>query len=1231
MLDKTDSYETNGKLAHSNNSADTSSDESTHSKDVDTCCLRRTSNNSRETEQSQGRPDDKPSFSSIVDRRDRKGFIPLFFERASGNLLNPCFDSETLETEFQRFSVNVDKSRFQLALIYIAFACVTLAIYFAVDRGGSSNLQLKLSIGSACAGVIALLLLFVTKFVKLYSRPIEARTLSIIVSVLYAAAEVASFYVIDDKDFSYGARFGLATCIIIVIYTMMPALPVYGSLILALLFSIAHEVSASIKATNRDEMDIIGIILLHVCIHALGISIVFMAQIRRRSTFWRVGQSVVAKQDLDIEQQVKNRMIKSVMPKKVADFLIRGNMPRDGSRQKSVAFRPFTIFKMPNVSILFADIVGFTKMSAKKEADHLVQLLNLLFGKFDELTEINKCEKISTLGDCYYCVAGCPEESEYHAISCVEMGLDITREIKNFCQETKEDVDMRVGIHTGNVLCGIVGDRRRRFDVWSNDVGLANKMESAGLPGRVHISEKTLAFLEDSYTIEDGKGIERAENDGGGILKTYFIVKRNNGLSHFKPWKKEGDSLKNSVTSLQEPSPKGRHGKNDKVVDHGNVRLEGINTQTDEDLEKAYLTNENSLSLYSNASPTKGNLQKHLAKTPLPFPRLSATFNFTYGITLNEAFMRDAMRACNDNQLVKLMQEKKIQKEYFFNPPLNIWDLNFKDPPPKEESNDLEMTSPSYQNSCNDKKENQQKVESKYRDEGFKGFKLNPKVITFASPKVHFMFDVIICAITLIITIIAGLMLFHPNLGELTGFIISIVVCLLAMIGLLCYQCIKFSPSRFPKRISRCAGPTEISETGSALGDYATVEFQDANHNRRTAPVDSKACDTFNKKLFSPWITAHLTGGIIMCLPVIAIYSLYQDCDLESDTSNWTQTKIESFTMLCMIALFHFCSFTQLSYLMKSVMASIWCIGFILLLVVPPSSCLINTEATFIRDLTMVVVLQIVLISGLNRIHEKGVRANFYGDKEAAEQKNNALEQKQVADWLIQDMFPRHVSTQLKYTKHCSKNYDMVGVLFASIVNFAEFYEENFEGGLECIRVLHELVGDFDKELMKYEDIEKIKTVYGTTFMAASGLSLNNSVKISQTPVKCHEFYHLKSLVDFALGLQKTLNEFNQNMLGFRFRLRCGLNAGPVTAGVIGTMKPQYDVWGDTVNVASRMDSTGLVDNIQVDEECMNKLTDFYNFKFRGTIFVKGKGDRKTYLLVSRKSNYGGVMDSVQE
>lgn len=284
-----------------------------------------------------------------------------------------------------------------------------------------------------------------------------------------------------------------------------------------------------------------------------------------------------------------------------------------------------------------------------------------------------------------------------------------------------------------------------------------------------------------------------------------------------KPWKKDGDTLKSSLNSLQDSPLKNENSKNNtKISDTEDVRLDIVKSSkfvvADDTIEKTFLAKR---ALSPTMSPTKGNLQKQLVKTPLPFP---ATFNFTYGITLNEALRRDAMRASNDNQLVKLMHEKKIQKEYFFNPPLSIWNLNFMDVrenrEEEEETNDIEMTP--YANSNNRDEKQQQSTESKYRDEGFKGFKLNPKVITFASPKVHFMFDVATCAVTLFITVIAGFLLFHNNLEEHSALITVIVICLLGMICLLVYQFMKFSPSRFPKKITKCAAPPEkeISENG---------------------------------------------------------------------------------------------------------------------------------------------------------------------------------------------------------------------------------------------------------------------------------------------------------------------------------------------------------------------------------------------------------------------------------
>ena len=197
-------------------------------------------------------------------------------------------------------------------------------------------------------------------------------------------------------------------------------------------------------------------------------------------------------------------------------------------------------------------------------------------------------------------------------------------------------------------------------------------------------------------------------------------------------------------------------------------------------------------------------------------------------------------------------------------------------------------------------------------------------------------------------------------------------------------------------------------------------------------------------------------------------------------------------------------------------------------------------------------------------------------------------------------------------TQSYSKNHDNVGVIFASIVNFSEFYEESYEGGKECYRVLNELIGDFDELLRKSEfaNVEKIKTI-GATYMAASGLNVQQLAESEDA----HPHAHVRALFEFALEMMGVLDDFNKNMLGFGFKLRIGFNHGPLTAGVIGTTKLLYDIWGDTVNIASRMDSTGVECQVQVSEESHAVLRSMgLEFDYRGTVNVKGKGQMRTFL-----------------
>ncbi|EDV32877.1 uncharacterized protein Dana_GF22254, isoform A [Drosophila ananassae] len=1539
--------------------------------------------------------------------------LPVAFERAAAkSWLDPKFDSPVLEEQYQTSVYPHVRMRYRFTLSYILLCSLMWCLYFVVD-GGSEDFWRPISSSFSMLSLVTIMALCFTHW-DLYR---EHRTVTSAVTALLLCGASLAFLTYTGRAFSPLGHFAICLEIVLLIYTALP-MPLWLGAGIAISYSIAFEmvshmvigcsaihgsgstegVTGSVPANGDPSNKILILrIMAHLSVHLVGVHILVMNLVRMRGTFMKVGQNLLVRRQLEMEKQLKEKMIHSVMPPKVADMLLNEGgtsgldatgmppeshymRPRASNDVKSL-FRPFHMHSMENVSILFADIVGFTRMSSTKTAEQLVEILNDLFERFDDLCTLSGCEKISTLGDCYYCVSGCPEPRADHAICCVEMGLGMIDAMRCFDAQRHEGVKMRVGVHTGTVLCGIVGTRRVKFDVWSNDVSLANKMESSGKPEQVHISQETSSFLGDAYYLEEGEEVFGH--------RTYFVVgrrrdfSRTNSLSPSMPPNPGGSSLllpgvhaslSQSATNVSvvqphvppaspvgqlssslNPSPvlsmrprltslsmklrkksQSRERERERDVERGiihpaaagvppvivvrerpkiiittkslpgsldsdeqppssppikappaapqppaesrpKIRLKiwnrvprflkrrnssydseenrekvhgqdvekGIDREREKEQEREdqALNPEETLSFMDNQiqngngcgyqqlpvlveattnrvqtldipparpvlhhaatstalassvlrspEPSTGgccspgqysmyddiiDVRSYISQSrsdispfgrsgsyrsqcgrqsmgggaplvgapvagtsgaapgvstqvtpsscveqsPLPRPRASTLATGRPGASLEPGTSQNPSPSClpapggpgvpglsgfggmfppthsrqssicpsatsrKDSGIKSNSRRSSIQQQiyvlnqsaisqhrvsgYFTSSTSSISNLGeVQGMAPGAMAGVAAPPPPLLMNACSSQiadplaaclqqlrkqsdlqlircvRDNARSQRSYLVKPPLRGFSLYFKSRqlerdfrskahrfgaenetegppTLATPRYNTYIDIFV-GIAVYLCISISLFLMTQNtVSPSFRLWVTLFTC---FTGIQVFALFLFTRQMCRRQSGSSAGSANHRlRSKSTTSDDVEARRQTEDRGETPAPQQFESCADRIFEAISSWYPWHICLAILMAMPVLLIIANFLLLDLE---------QLEAFEyhygFLIFVCIVHFCNFTQLNCWVRNVLAFLAALCFIAIamsqLMVYDSRVEDQQDdrgANFIEEIKwfqdyhveiyLDLLLILVLVWFLNREFEIGYRLTFYGNAVANQDKVRVQNMKNQADMLLHNIIPKHVAEHLKNTAKYSENHHNIAIIFASIVNFNEMYDESYLGGKEFLRVLNELIGDFDELLSRpeFRAVEKIKTI-GSTFMAASGLDPSHRGTGDE---------HIHTLMEFSIAMQEVVDAFNKDLLEFNLILRIGMNIGDVTAGVIGTSKLYYDIWGDAVNVASRMDSTGLPNRIQVGKDCLPFLQSRYEFEPRGSVYVKGKDHMEVFLYTGR-------------
>ncbi|NEP11948.1 MAG: PAS domain S-box protein [Symploca sp. SIO2C1] len=223
-----------------------------------------------------------------------------------------------------------------------------------------------------------------------------------------------------------------------------------------------------------------------------------------------------AEEALQAEKEKSERLLLNILPEAIVKRLKQDHWELGKSNGEALIAEQFD-----EVTIMFADIVGFTPLSARIAPKELVNLLNHIFSLFDQLAQKHGLEKIKTIGDAYMVAGGLPVPKDNHAEAIADMALDMQQAINQFQVETGEKFAIRIGINTGPVVAGVIGIKKFIYDLWGDTVNVASRMESQGEPGSIQVSATVYERLQDKYLLEERGAIAVK---GKGTMTTYWLL-----------------------------------------------------------------------------------------------------------------------------------------------------------------------------------------------------------------------------------------------------------------------------------------------------------------------------------------------------------------------------------------------------------------------------------------------------------------------------------------------------------------------------------------------------------------------------------------------------------------------------------------------------------------------------------------------------------------------------------